>query len=107
MIFTKTFVFFFSSRRRHTRWNCDWSSDVCSSDLSELSKRGHRVTVFFGDMYLDGREHDLGDRLRVVPLPTRLRTPFHPGLVPVTPDLLRHPALREADVIQASEFHQQ
>src|SRR5438309_8102167 len=26
--------FFFSSRRRHTRWNCDWSSDVCSSDLS-------------------------------------------------------------------------
>src|SRR3989338_6308017 len=24
----------FSSRRRHTRWNCDWSSDVCSSDLS-------------------------------------------------------------------------
>src|SRR5438309_9088180 len=26
-------IFFFSSRRRHTRWNCDWSSDVCSSDL--------------------------------------------------------------------------
>src|SRR6267143_5927105 len=25
--------FFFSSRRLHTRWNCDWSSDVCSSDL--------------------------------------------------------------------------
>src|SRR5689334_24792431 len=25
--------FFFSSRRWHTRWNCDWSSDVCSSDL--------------------------------------------------------------------------
>src|SRR5438309_12113881 len=25
---------FFSSRRRHTGWNCDWSSDVCSSDLS-------------------------------------------------------------------------
>src|SRR5689334_23683377 len=29
------FFFFFSSRRRHTRWNCDWSSDVCSSDLAE------------------------------------------------------------------------
>src|SRR6267143_5357796 len=28
--------FFFSSRRRHTRWNCDWSSDVCSSDLMEF-----------------------------------------------------------------------
>src|SRR3712207_7227519 len=25
--------FFFSSRRRHTRYWCDWSSDVCSSDL--------------------------------------------------------------------------
>src|SRR5437870_12376393 len=29
--------FFFSSRRRHTRWPRDWSSDVCSSDLA-----GHR-----------------------------------------------------------------
>src|SRR5256886_8706081 len=27
-------AFFFSSRRRHTRFDCDWSSDVCSSDLS-------------------------------------------------------------------------
>src|SRR5690242_14761926 len=27
------FYFFFSSRRRHTRLTCDWSSDVCSSDL--------------------------------------------------------------------------
>src|SRR5437870_7489795 len=26
-------MFFFSSRRRHTRWPRDWSSDVCSSDL--------------------------------------------------------------------------
>src|SRR4051794_12441663 len=36
--------FFFSSRRRHTRWTGDWSSDVCSSDLpgldGELSKPG-------------------------------------------------------------------
>src|SRR5262249_56454099 len=29
------FVFFFSSRRRHTRLVSDWSSDVCSSDLAE------------------------------------------------------------------------
>src|SRR2546430_16077653 len=28
------FCFFFSSRRRHTRFDCDWSSDVCSSDLT-------------------------------------------------------------------------
>src|SRR6266487_3647276 len=31
--------FFFSSRRRHTRWTGDWSSDVCSSDLSSLKPR--------------------------------------------------------------------
>src|SRR5689334_24149212 len=35
-------VFFFSSRRRHTRWNCDWSSDVCSSDLG-ARRRGDRA----------------------------------------------------------------
>src|SRR5690625_7538884 len=31
--------FFFSSRRRHTRWPRDWSSDVCSSDLEEIEAR--------------------------------------------------------------------
>src|SRR5256884_3395390 len=30
--------FFFSSRRRHTRCSRDWSSDVCSSDLSEVTE---------------------------------------------------------------------
>src|SRR2546430_6995369 len=29
---------FFSSRRRHTRFDCDWSSDVCSSDLTTESQ---------------------------------------------------------------------
>src|SRR5690625_5923147 len=37
-------VFFFSSRRRHTRWPRDWSSDVCSSDL--LSGSGKSSVVF-------------------------------------------------------------
>src|SRR2546427_7874306 len=31
------FFFFFSSRRRHTRFDCDWSSDVCSSDLGSVN----------------------------------------------------------------------
>src|SRR2546430_5482086 len=43
-------LFFFSSRRRHTRFDCDWSSDVCSSDLASSAilgaggiwKAGHR-----------------------------------------------------------------
>src|SRR2546430_3846263 len=30
---TMVSFFLFSSRRRHTRFDCDWSSDVCSSDL--------------------------------------------------------------------------
>src|SRR5690606_39354727 len=34
------FVFFFSSRRRHTRFSRDWSSDVCSSDLVEVIRPG-------------------------------------------------------------------
>src|SRR5438034_7572018 len=38
------FFFFFSSRRRHTRSLCDWSSDVCSSDLYD--------TVLLFDFYL-------------------------------------------------------
>src|SRR2546430_7232196 len=32
------FIFFFSSRRRHTRFDCDWSSDVCSSDLKDIER---------------------------------------------------------------------
>src|SRR5256886_3619705 len=32
--------FFFSSRRRHTRFDCDWSSDVCSSDLETMPACG-------------------------------------------------------------------
>src|SRR5690348_5384455 len=37
-------IFFFSSRRRHTRWTGDWSSDVCSSDLpgEEPARLRHR-----------------------------------------------------------------
>src|SRR5947209_14972743 len=36
----RSFVFFFSSRRRHTRYWRDWSSDVCSSDLSSATRLG-------------------------------------------------------------------
>src|SRR6266481_4486562 len=40
--------FFFSSRRRHTRWNCDWSSDVCSSDLAAFGSFAMLLLVDFG-----------------------------------------------------------
>src|SRR2546430_8464321 len=47
--------FFFSSRRRHTRFDCDWSSDVCSSDLQALDIGLHGV-IFNG---VDTREQAL------------------------------------------------
>src|SRR5256886_5108323 len=36
-------AFFFSSRRRHTRFDCDWSSDVCSSDLDAYLRVADQV----------------------------------------------------------------
>src|SRR5256885_447153 len=37
--------FVFSSRRRHTRLQGDWSSDVCSSDLKALARTGRRMAL--------------------------------------------------------------
>src|SRR3984893_11683377 len=42
---TAQYNFFFSSRRRHTRWPRDWSSDVCSSDLVEPEEDIERVAA--------------------------------------------------------------
>src|SRR5439155_15913724 len=44
-------LFFFSSRRRHTRWPRDWSSDVCSSDLIgvKLARPDNQVVCLQGD----------------------------------------------------------
>src|SRR5437588_9420055 len=52
------FFFFFSSRRRHTRSLCDWSSDVCSSDLAlpVFAKRSSRVRI--GILTYDSRERN-------------------------------------------------
>src|SRR2546427_12910283 len=50
------FFFFFSSRRRHTRFDCDWSSDVCSSDLVEqVAERGAYLQAKLQEL----REHDI------------------------------------------------
>src|SRR5256886_6945381 len=55
-----SFVFFFSSRRRHTRFDCDWSSDVCSSDLA-LSFPGVEADVdFSGSSFtIQGRDTNM------------------------------------------------
>src|SRR5439155_11529610 len=54
---------FFSSRRRHTRWPRDWSSDVCSSDLS-LGTLGVIVEATFKVMPVSRRERSIALRLR-------------------------------------------
>src|SRR3989449_2404877 len=46
-------IFFFSSRRRHTRCSRDWSSDVCSSDLK---KHGIIVSREVNDSWIFGNE---------------------------------------------------
>src|SRR5260221_1118230 len=50
------FCFFFSSRRRHTRSLCDWSSDVCSSDLTAaLLPPGNYVVIVNAAGFGEGR----------------------------------------------------
>src|SRR2546430_4856566 len=44
--------FFFSSRRRHTRFDCDWSSDVCSSDL-QIDTLASNILTLVGGQILD------------------------------------------------------
>src|SRR5690348_18192762 len=45
MIYVWSGYFFFSSRRRHTRWTGDWSSDVCSSDLDRQFLAGRPLLL--------------------------------------------------------------
>src|SRR6266487_5874591 len=55
-------LFFFSSRRRHTRWTGDWSSDVCSSDLrvrETVERLGYQPNPAAQGL-LRGRSHAVG-----------------------------------------------
>src|SRR5256884_3392662 len=85
-ILCRTFLFFFSSRRRHTRCSRDWSSDVCSSDLflefitreaakypefklvmhAQVQRLTEENGIVVGVGYLgdDGLEHELRAKLR-------------------------------------------
>src|SRR5438477_1895798 len=68
-----TCYFFFSSRRRHTRLTCDWSSDVCSSDLWPIRTRESEIIHRCGCGF--------DDWIRLVPGlygETSRRSPAHP-----------------------------
>src|SRR3712207_7500287 len=74
-------LFFFSSRRRHTRYWRDWSSDVCSSDLhfeafeqvvTEALKGGEEVRITgFGKFSVrerkarEGRNPQTGEKMKI------------------------------------------
>src|SRR5690625_3214643 len=67
-------IFFFSSRRRHTRWPRDWSSDVCSSDLKKLGLRMMLKTVNQDDpgsyqLYYSNADCDPGSIISFFPWP--------------------------------------
>src|SRR5690606_40768401 len=50
-------LFFFSSRRRHTRFSRDWSSDVCSSDLTPLYRHPLLSARLGFDAYVKHENH--------------------------------------------------
>src|SRR5690242_20773808 len=78
--------FFFSSRRRHTRLTCDWSSDVCSSDL------GGKFRMSFKN-FTTGKAHSFGgEYLELVPhefirYTDQFDDPDLPGIIHVTVSL--------------------
>src|SRR3989475_817133 len=96
----KFVFFFFSSRRRHPRFDCDWSSDVCSSDLvptyrpgAAISNRGVEATIV-GKLLVGPRlgwDVSLllwGNRNRLLKLdgaPVYFGTAVWQGLVPGSP----------------------
>src|SRR5882762_4527226 len=83
--------FFFSSRRRHTRFKCDWSSDVCSSDLDD------DANIIFGAVI----DEQMGDEVRITVIATgfgsqdRVREPMRAVESVERPDARRAGVVRE------------
>src|SRR6266487_3638554 len=71
--------FFFSSRRRHTRWTGDWSSDVCSSDLY----------LFFSEPKNKSRAARRAIKPTIIGL--QLKTSLSGSSVPESPCATAHP----------------
>src|SRR2546430_2705320 len=76
-------LFFFSSRRRHTRFDCDWSSDVCSSDLRRAPVLVLGTLALIGKLHLELEKAPLELIFELVhearpALPGKLRTCIAP-----------------------------
>src|SRR4030066_268032 len=85
--------FFFSSKRRHTRFKCDWSSDVCSSDLA---KEPISMETPVGD---DDDSH-LGDFIEDANSLAPIEAAVYDSLRNVTKDILDSLTAREAKVLR-------
>src|SRR5439155_10831945 len=81
--FVLTF-FFFSSRRRHTSWPRDWSSDVCSSDLNVATRRVPPAAPSRADTEATTRVFPcctiVGLHRPVLPVPLATHVKIQPGL---------------------------
>src|SRR3712207_121173 len=104
---------FFSSRRQHTRYWRDWSSDVCSSDLSKFPRATTELIAAPPGAQasspatpLRPAQHHLGPRLRlVVPVdPEQHASPLHPEAATHTPRRQR-PAAPYVKFLLLADLH--
>src|SRR5690606_40393844 len=87
-------IFFFSSRRRHTRFSRDWSSDVCSSDLARELQQV-LVSIHPSSDQLEAAEDEKGiEHVGLAVVSNELDLPIEIGL----PHLVAaHPELRSEE----------
>src|SRR5215510_11191931 len=91
--------FFFSSRRRHTRWPRDWSSDVCSSDLmtASLLRRNPQTSAIKVVLITARAQEDDKTRGRQIGVDAYLTKPFDPSeMIRVVRELAGHPPIADA-----------
>src|SRR2546430_14835140 len=91
--------FCFSSRRRHTIFDCDWSSDVCSSDLSALLcwifwTRVHAARTHLPLLQVDRPRPDRFDK----------RSSHHAAELPTPAHVLADLALEQRDALRAENL---
>src|SRR5690242_7045377 len=85
-------LFFFSSRRRHTRLTCDWSSDVCSSDLKSRARASRHS--FYGFRFFFSNPAELGRHAQDCTTRVDFQCHWHDSL-PLAESLAHQKATRE------------
>src|SRR2546421_4697166 len=78
--------FFFSSRRRHTRSDRDWSSDVCSSDLGVQRKEGEVLHLMWRVPYAPGTLRAVAHKGGAVMATAEVKTAGAPARITLAPD---------------------